>query len=133
MLERSIMQSSGFRNLGPADAPSGFQLRIRLPNYRGQRLSLVDGVDVTVNGERFDHADNLITVGGKTYDLATLRTETEDRWPLDELATVIVAKPGGLPVGVHRVEVAVRIRQSYIPIEFQPSVISETRTATIVF
>jgi hypothetical protein len=51
---------------------------------------------------------------------------------MDEAGVVRVARPGGLAPGVHEVTVSVRIRQSYIPIEFQPSIISETRHATVV-
>jgi len=133
MLERSLMQTHGFRNIETHGTTTGFQLRVRLPSYRGMRLSLIDGVDVTVDGELFGHERNRLSLGGRTYSLAELREATDARWPLEEAAVVIVDKQGGLTPGVHEVELAVRLRQPYIPIEFQPSVISETRHATIVF
>jgi hypothetical protein len=51
---------------------------------------------------------------------------------MDEAGVVRVARPGGLAPGVHEVTVRVRIHQSYIPIEFQPSVFVESRHATVV-
>lgn len=132
MLERQLVQSIGFKNTGPVSARTGFEFRLRLPSYRGLRASLIDGVDVTVDGEAFDHTRNLLVLGDTVLDLAALREATELRWPLDEAATVRVAKPGGLSAGVHDITVGVRVRQSYIPIEFQPSVVVERRTATIV-
>lgn len=132
MLERELVQSIGFRNTGPAEQPDGFEFRLRLPSYRGLRASLVDGVDVTIDGEHFPHTDNRLVIDGHELSLTALRNATELRWPLDQAALVRVPKPGGLRVGVHEIRVDVRIRQSYIPIEFQPSVMSATRHATIV-
>lgn len=132
MLERTLVQSRGFKNVGPELARTGFELRLRLPSYRGLRASLVDGVDVTVDGERFGFESNRYALGGREYTLAELREATETRWPLEEAGVVRVTKAGGLAVGVHEITVGVRIRQSYVPIEFQPSVIVETRHATVV-
>jgi len=132
VLERRLMQSRGFRNTGPESARTGFELLVRLPNYRGMRASLADGVDVTVDGERFPHTSNRLVVQGQELTLGQLREATHLRWNLGETVTVRVARTGGLAVGVHEVTVGVRIRQPYIPIEFQPSVIIETRHATIV-
>jgi Domain of unknown function (DUF6379) len=132
MLERSLVQSRGFRNTGPGDARTGFEFLLRLPNYRGMRASLADGVDVTVDGEHFPFAGNRMVVRGKELTLEQLRDAVALRWEIDQPAIVRVTKPGGLAVGVHEISVGVRIRQPYFPIEFQPSVITETRKATIV-
>lgn len=132
MLERHLVQSVGFKNTGPEAARTGFEFRLRLPSYRGLRASLIDGVDVTIDGERFDHADNELVIGGQVLGLAALREAADVRWPMDEAAVVRVRKAGGLRVGVHDITVGVRVRQSYIPIEHQPSVFIEQRTATVV-
>lgn len=132
MLERSLMQSTGFRNTGPEGARTGFELRVRLPSYRGLRASLVDGIDVTVDGEMFGHEGNLYVIGRQELSLPALREAADLRWTLEEAGTVRVTRAGGLAVGVHEVTLAVRIRQSYIPIQFQPSVIVESRHATVV-
>lgn len=132
MLERSLVQTRGFRNTGPAGARTGFEFLLRLPNYRGMRASLADGVDVEVDGESYPYTANRLVLQGRELTLEQLREATELRWAVDEPALVRVARPGGLAVGVHRISVGVRIRQPYFPIEFQPSVIQETREATIV-
>ena len=132
MLERSLVQTRGFRNTGPEAARTGFEFLLRLPNYRGMRASLADGVDVTVDGEHFPHTGNLMIVQGRSLTLGELREAVDLRWVIGEPVVVRVTKPGGLSVGVHEISVGVRIRQPYIPIEFQPSVISETRKGTIV-
>jgi len=132
MLERHLVQTRGFRNTGPRDAPTGFEFRLRLPSYRGLRASLIDGVDVTVDGAHYGYESNRIELGGREFTLTELREAVDQRWELDEAAIVRVVKPGGLTIGVHEITVGVRIRQSYIPIEFQPSVVKESRKATIV-
>jgi len=132
LLERTLVQTRGFRNLGPEAARTGFEFLLRLPNYRGMRASLADGVDVSVDGESFSHTINILVVQGRELSLDALREAVELRWAVDEPVGVRVMKPGGLAVGVHEITVGVRIRQPYIPIQFQPSVIHETREATIV-
>lgn len=132
MLERTLVQSTGFRNVGAEGGRTGFEFRLRLPSYRGLRASLVDGVDVTVDGEQFGCEGNRYVLGGDEFTLDQLRDAVDVRWPLGETCTVRVAKAGGLEPGTHEITVGVRIRQSYIPIEFQPSVFTETRRATVV-
>jgi hypothetical protein len=132
MLERTLVQSTGFRNTGAQGARTGFEFRLRLPSYRGLRASLVDGVDVTVDGEDFGHEVNRYQIGHDEFSLSQLREATDTRWPLDQACVVLVAKEGGLHPGVHEITVRVRVRQSYIPIEFQPSVFIESRCATVV-
>jgi Domain of unknown function (DUF6379) len=132
VLERSLVQSRGFRNIGPENNRTGFEFLLRLPNYRGMRASLADGVDVTVDGENFPHSINTMIIRGRELSLDQLREAVDLRWALDETVVVRVSKPGGLAVGVHSIEVGVRIRQPYIPIQFQPSIINEVREATII-
>lgn len=132
MLERSTIQSSGFSNLGPEGARTGFRLRLRQPNYRGMRLSLIEGVDVVVDGERFPAADNSILFQGRTFGRADLDDATETRWPVGETIDVLVDRPGGLVPGVHQVETIVWMRHPYFPPQFQPVPMRDAREATIV-
>ncbi|MFJ3669719.1 DUF6379 domain-containing protein [Streptomyces sp. NPDC090106] len=133
MLERSLIQQRGFRNVTAADGTvTGFQLRLRNPNYRGVAGSLIDGVQVVVDGEIHPAEASSWTLQGRTYTLDELRASTDVRWPLDETATVTVPHPGGLTAGTHRVEVAVHLRRPYIPAVAGPSVFRASATATVV-
>lgn len=132
MLERTLVQSTGFRNVGAEGQRTGFEFRLRLPSYRGLCASLVDGVDVSVDGERFSCEDNRYLLAGRELSIDELRDAVDIRWPLGETCVVRVARPGGLATGTHEIAVGVRIRQSYIPIEFQPSMFTESRHATVV-
>ncbi|MES9539615.1 DUF6379 domain-containing protein [Actinomadura sp. NPDC000600] len=110
MLDRDIIQNRGFRNV-----PGGFEFRLRNPNYRGVAGSLLDGVEVVVDGRKRDHDAPRITLQGRTFTLDELRASTDVRWQLDETATVTVPQPGGLAPGVHDIEVAVYLRRPYFP------------------
>ncbi len=52
-MEREVIQSVGFRNLVEDGEITGFQLKIRLPYYRGVFLSQLRPGTLTVDGETF--------------------------------------------------------------------------------
>ena len=95
LLERDLIQSTGFRNVREGGEITGFQLRVRIPNYRGLYASLIDGISVRV-GDLVDvrHDVPLWTLGGKTYTLEQLWDSDGVRWPLEEAAVVTVPLPG---------------------------------------
>ena len=66
-----------------------------------------------------DHVP-LWTLQGRTFTLDELRASTDVRWQLDEPATITVPKPGGLSVGVHRIEATLYLRRSVLPAARSP-------------
>ena len=132
LLERDLIQSLGFRNVREGDRITGFQLRVRMPSYRGMAASLIDGIAVKV-GDLVDVAPDvpLWTLQGRTYTLQQLWDGDDVRWPLEEAAIVTVPHPGGLPDGVHEVSIELRLRMSYIPVEHQPSTYAVTKHVTL--
>lgn len=132
MLERSHIQSTGFRNVGPEGARTGFEVRLRQANYRGTRLSLIEGVDITVDGVLYPAARNLIRIGGQVYTPAEMDAATDVRLPVGDCLTVIVPRPGGLAPGVHLVASAITYRHPYFPPQFQSAIARNERHATIV-
>ena len=78
-----------------ADEITGFQLRLRMPSYRGMTASLIDGVAVRV-GDLVDVAADvpLWTLQGKTYTLQQLWDGDGVRWPLEDAAIVTVPHRG---------------------------------------
>ncbi|HET8896683.1 MAG TPA: DUF6379 domain-containing protein, partial [Protaetiibacter sp.] len=124
--------SVGFRNVREGDRITGFQLRVRMPSYRGMAASLIDGIAVRV-GDLVDVSPDvpLWTFDGRTYTLAELWDGDGVRWPLEEAAVVTVPFEGGLPEGVHEVSIELRLRMSYIPVEHQPSTYTVTKHVTL--
>jgi sugar phosphate isomerase/epimerase len=115
MLDFPIVQGRGFRNVEEGGQVTGFSFQLRNPNYRGGPASMLDGIEVVVDGERIPDHVPLWTVQGRTFALDELRASTDVRWQLDEPATITVPKPGGLSVGVHRLEATLYLRRSYFP------------------
>lgn len=132
MLEQQVIQAKGFKNVFDGGQASGFEVRVRTPYYRGVWLSLVEGAEVTVDGERFDRRSVDWIIGSRRYSTEDLATATETRWPFAEAAVLRVAKPGGLAPGLHEVEVALTWRMSYMPIEMQPTTHTTRREVTLV-
>lgn len=132
LLERDLIQSVGFRNVVDGDRITGFQLRVRMPSYRGMAASLIDGIAVKV-GNLVEVGPNvpLWTFGGETHTLTELWESDGLRWQLEDAAVVTVPLDGGLPQGVHEVSIELRLRMSYIPEEHQPSVYRETKHVTL--
>lgn len=132
MLERSHIQSTGFRNIGPVGARTGFEVRIRQPNYRSSRLSLIEGVDLVVDGVEFPAELSRIRVGDREYSHAEMAEETVARLYVGTFFTVIVPNAGGLAPGVHHVASSIRFRHPYFPPQFQPVFVRDARHATII-
>ncbi len=131
MFEREVIQAKGFRNVG-GTPPSGFQVAVRCPYYRGMWASLLEGAEVTVDGERFDVERVRWTLGGRTYTSGELAEASEARWAFEEPAILTVDRPGGLSSGVHEIEVSITWRWSYIPVEFQPGTSISHRSLVLV-
>jgi hypothetical protein len=115
MLEREMIQQFGFKNVESGGKTSGFQVRIRIPYYRGIWASLLEGADVTVDGEEFPRDRVLWTIGDRTLTLGEIEASNDVRWPFDEPAVLTVPKAGGLALGVHEIGVKVAFRASYMP------------------
>ncbi|MBT2249326.1 sugar phosphate isomerase/epimerase [Arthrobacter sp. BHU FT2] len=132
LLERDLIQSTGFRNVREGGKVIGFQFRVRMPSYRGMAASLIDGIAVRV-GSLVDvgHSVPRWTFDGTTYTLQQLWDSEGIRWPLEEAAVITVPLDGGLPQGVHEVSIDLRLRMSYIPLEHQPTVHRTSRKVTL--
>ena len=92
----------------------GFSFLGRLPYYRGLGLSMIEDIQVSVDGETLPREAIRFAVRGKTYTLDEMETCYDNRWNFGEKATII-ALNGGLSAGQHDVTFAVRMRVSYLP------------------
>jgi uncharacterized protein DUF6379 len=130
MLETHVIQTKGFKNVG--DPPTGFQVAVRCPYYRGIWASLLEGAELTVDGETYGRDDIRWTLGGTTFTSDELADATDARWAFEEPAVLTVDKAGGLEPGLHDVQVSVTWRWSYIPVEMQPTTNISNRKLVLV-
>jgi hypothetical protein len=92
----------------------GFSFLGRLPYYRGLGLSMIEDIQVSVDGETLPREAIRFAVRGKTYTLDEMETVYDNRWNFGEKATII-ALNGGLSGDAHTITFAVRYRVSYLP------------------
>lgn len=126
MLDTHMIQTRGFRN-----RDEGFEVRLRLPYYRGLWTGLIVGASVTVDGERHAPEDVTWSIGDRTWSLEGLRADSAARWSLEQPATLSVPRGEPLGLGFHDVAVELRLNMSYIPEELQPTVWWEERRLVI--
>lgn len=115
MFDDKIIVPDSLERLTVADGTEGFALLARLPYYRGLGLSMVEDIAVTIDGEKVPRKNVRFSVRGRTWTLDEMEAEHGDRWNFGEKARILVGKRGGLSAGEHDVEVAVRMRISYLP------------------
>ena len=93
----------------------GFAFLGRLPYYRGLGLSMIEDIEVSVDGEIVPRADIRFEVRGQRYTLDEMETCYDNRWNFGEKALIIALRAGGITPGEHQIGFAVRMRVSYLP------------------
>lgn len=115
MFDKYIIDPATLRNTGPAEAPTGFAFETRLGYYRGLGLSMVEELNVGIDGEilpreavRFDEGPGALT-------LDEMETAFDRRWAFGAPATLYVERAGGFPKGEHKLSLQQKLRISYMP------------------
>ena len=75
----------------------GFKFGVRLPRYRGNMLSLINGYYVTVDGEEFPQSAIKMEVNGKpprSFD--EIKKAVWEHWDFQETAYLHISKPEDL-------------------------------------
>lgn len=114
MFDKYLICTEGFRNvITETGNIEGFELKIRIPYYRGVPLSCVDELQVTVGGETYGNDRIRFTVPSGSFMMEEMETVATRRWNFDEDATLRIRKPGGLVYIDHAVELKIVIRAPY--------------------
>lgn len=114
MFDQYIVCEEGFR--ARDDGRTGGVVEVRMPYYRGLGLSMVEAVDLTLDGAPVPTDRTTFTVHGNTYRFDQLPTVLDDRWEMGERAQLAFETDQPLAPGEHDVAVAVRLRISYMPV-----------------
>ncbi|MET8468767.1 DUF6379 domain-containing protein [Streptomyces sp. NPDC006422] len=114
MFDQYIVCEDGFR--ARDDGRPGGRVEVRMPYYRGLFLSMVEAVDLTVDGTPVPAERTTFTVHGATYGFAELPGITDDRWEMGERAVLAFETDQPLAPGEHDIAVSVRLRISYMPV-----------------
>lgn len=114
MFDKYIVCEDGFRVRD--DGRPGGVVEVRMPYYRGLTLSMVEAVDLVLDGEPVPPERTTLTVDGNTYTFDELPRVIDDRWEMGERARLAFETDAPLAPGEHDVAVAVRLRISYMPV-----------------
>ena len=114
-MEKQVIQSVGFRNIVTEGKVTGFQLKIRLPYYRGVYLSQVKVGSLVVDGQEITKDHILWRLGGTDFTWQEMLTARQVHWHPLELVTLVVDLPGGLKQGFHDLKYSYCCTHSYMP------------------
>ncbi|WP_296118726.1 DUF6379 domain-containing protein [uncultured Eubacterium sp.] len=114
-MEREVIQSVGFRNIKKDDKITGFQLKVRLPYYRGIFLSQIRPGTLIVDGERFEKEDIIWNINGEDYTYEEMKKDFRTHWSVLKPAVLKVKKEGGLSQGYHDITYGFCFTSSYMP------------------
>jgi hypothetical protein len=116
MNEKYMICEDGFENITENGQVTGFNVLIRIPYYRGICLSLIDDIELKVDGDLIPRPSlRLTTSSGYAFTLSEMETVTRYRWEYGEKAKLTVMKEGGLKPGQHSIDLKVVLRISYMP------------------
>ena len=109
-----LIQPGSFRNESIGHEIIGFQVTVRMANYRGNFLSLHNGYFIEVDGIEYPRSLQTFEINGKpprSFD--ELKTAIWEHWDYDDDAILHVAKPGGLAPGEHTIRFQQSILNAY--------------------
>jgi len=115
MFDKFLICEDGFRHvISETGHVEGFEMKIRIPYYRGIPLSMVESITVKVQNLVFTNEHIRFTVAQGSFMMSEMETVGDKRWNLDEAATIKIYKPGGLINYDHPVELEIMIRTPYL-------------------
>ena len=128
MFDKYMICESGFQNRSSGGEVSGFEFGARLPYYRGLGLTMLENIEVSIDGQAVPREQLRLKLRERTYTLAELESADGEVWEMGEVAQVQVLHPGGLSPGPHKLELGETLRISYMPF---PITGRDTKTLTL--
>ena len=105
MYDSFLIKDTSLKNDYVNGEAVGFQMEVRLANYRGIYLSLVSGFYVKVDGVEYPEEALTFEVNGKApRTIPEIAKACFEHWDLQDSAILHVKKEGGLEKGTHHVE-----------------------------
>ncbi|EJU08933.1 hypothetical protein LH128_31565 [Sphingomonas sp. LH128] len=118
MFDNYLVRADSLRNDVVDGEVVGFQLAVRIANYRGVYLSLHTGYFLEVDGVLYPREAQTFEVNGKPpRDFDEIRNAVHEHWDYDDEAILHICVPGGLAAGEHvvRFQQCVIAAYGYLP------------------
>jgi hypothetical protein len=116
MFEQYIIVENETENIVEDGKVIGYKIAARVPYYRGLGISMIEDIQLKIDGNVIAAEQLQIELHGNTYTLATMETEADDRWEFGEVGFIKVIQAGGLTHGKHQIDLLFNLRISYMPV-----------------
>jgi hypothetical protein len=116
MFEKYLICDDSLRNIEHDGRVVGFSFEARLGYYRGLGLSMVEKLDVVVDGVPVPRDLVRFRDGDRDLTMMELEQAYDRRWEFGAKATITVMQPGGIKPGRHRLDLTEVLRISYMPL-----------------
>ncbi|MCT2086883.1 DUF6379 domain-containing protein [Microbacterium enclense] len=127
MFDPYIIVTDSLRNTDHEGAEA-FAFDARCGYYRRLILSMVEDLQVTVDGEPQPRENIRLTVAGETFTMDALAREFRLAWEFGEPATVTVLGRRLSP-GTHELGLSETLRISYLPTPHVPATVQHLEVA----
>jgi hypothetical protein len=108
-----VLLEKNFKNIYLNNNPVGFNVGIKLNYYRGQHVSTIERLELSVDGQAIPQHLILFCINDKKFTIPQLKDLFGEFWPLRTTVNLEVYN-GGLSVGEHDVELALELRIPYM-------------------
>ena len=115
MLDKYLVRLDSLENVHDEKGNAvGFKFGVRNANYRGTFLSLHNGYYIKMDGVVYPREKQRFEINGAPpRDFEEIKKAVWEHWDYDDEGMVYVEKPGGLEVGLHKLEFQQSILASY--------------------
>jgi hypothetical protein len=119
MFDNYVLSDGGFKNVEKDEKIIGYELRTRITYYRGIPLSMIEDIQLKVDGVEVPREKIRFSPDGETFfTLNEMWTVTSYKWEYGQEGVIFVVHDGGLPEGKHEITLTQGVRVSYIPVPF---------------
>ncbi len=118
-----VICDDSLKNVFANGKKTGYQFDIRLSYYRGHFLSVIDQLEVKVDGKPVPEQDIKFCLHGREFGVSQLHDLVSEFWCITESATIKVFKNGGIEPGEHEIDLTLMFHSPYMPIsdtEYMP-------------
>ena len=115
MYDSFLVRQDSLKNFTENGKVAGFQIGVRIANYRGVFLSLHNGYYVEADGKTFPVSAQKFGINGKaprTFE-ELKQNAVFEHWDMQDEATLYVYCDGGLSAGKHRIGILESILCDY--------------------
>lgn len=112
---RKFFNEGGFAPVIREGVEAGFQFEMKLQYYRGITLSIIQNIEVELDGEKLERSMLRIVCEGDVFTLEEAETAISHRWEYGHWGAVQVLTGAAPSEGVHRLVCTQTLRPSYMP------------------